>query len=187
MLRRESVTLTAISTPAANSYLWNTGSTTQSILVNTGGNYSCTVYSCQDSIFTSPFHLTINPAPPTPTVIQMGTTLYCSTDTSYSTYQWYADNTLINGATDTSLVISKGGNYNVQVTNIYGCKVAVGINVVLGILKYSPDNNYISLFPNPATSQLTIHTMSFHNEEVTVSIMNVLGGKHTGGKNKVEQ
>jgi uncharacterized repeat protein (TIGR03803 family) len=37
------------------------------------------------------------------------------------------------------------------------------------------NNNNFSIAPNPATDQLTIHTPSFPNETITVSIMNVLG------------
>ncbi len=39
------VKLTATSTPAATSYLWNTGETTQTILVDVSGIYSVTVYA----------------------------------------------------------------------------------------------------------------------------------------------
>jgi len=55
----------------------------------------------------------------------------------------------------------------------------VYINVVNPLLTSTQTVNSktsdITIYPNPATNQLTIHTSSFHNEAVTVSIMNVLG------------
>jgi PKD repeat protein len=121
-------------------------------------------------------YITVNPAPPPPLINQQQNhdTIYCSTDTSYISYQWSLDSMLIAGATDTFLVVSKNGNYNVAVTNRYGCQISVGINIVLGIQNYAVDN-IISLFPNPATNQLNIHSSAFRNEGVVVEVVNLLG------------
>ena len=48
-------------------------------------------------------------------------------------------------------------------------------HMVTGINELMTEDRSIVVYPNPATNQLTIHTSSFHNEAVTVSIMNVLG------------
>jgi hypothetical protein len=125
--------------------------------------------------FTNFIHVFVTP--PTPVITQHHDTLYCSTDPSYSSYQWYDSTTLIPGATDTFLIVTHGGNYNVAVTNEFGCKISVGITIAhnVGINEFSADN-YISLSPNPASTQLTIHTSSSSiNGSATVSIMNVLG------------
>ncbi len=71
--------------------------------------------------------------------------------------------------------ITQSGNYNVQVTNSNGCKIAVGINILPDGFNNFSNEEKTYLFPNPATNQLTVHTSSFHNEGVIVSIMNVLG------------
>ncbi len=60
--------------------------------------------------------------------------------------------------------------FNPVFTNL----IELAATTTTGVNAFST-NNYISLSPNPATNQLTIHTSSFHNEAVTVSIMNVLG------------
>ena len=43
-----------------------------------------------------------------------------------------------------------------------------------GITNYISDN-LITLFPNPATNQLTIRTSSFRNKTITASVINMLG------------
>ncbi len=130
----------------------------------------------KDSLTFTNFITSLTP-PPTPVITQHHDTLFCTTDPSYTSYQWYDSTTLIPGATDTFLIITHGGNYNVAVSNEYGCKISVGINIShdVGINEFSA-NNYISLSPNPASTQLTIHTSFSHiSGSATISIMNVLG------------
>ncbi len=113
----------------------------------------------------------VKAAPPTPTITQAGDTLFSSTDPTYTSYQWYDSTALIPGATDTFLVVTHGGNYNVQVANENGCKVAVGI--VLGIDNLSIDK--FNIYPNPATNQLTISGLSAAGDKKTLEVFNVLG------------
>ena len=52
----------------------------------------------------------------------------------------------------------------------------ISTHKAVGIPAYSIDAASISLYPNPATNQLTIHASGLQNDKaVTVSIMNVLG------------
>ncbi len=114
--------------------------------------------------------------PPTPVITQHHDTLFCTTDTLYASYQWYDSTTLIPGASDTFLIVSHGGNYNVAVTAPNGCQISVGITIAhdVGINEFSI-NNLFSLSPNPASDQLTIHTSSHIRGTAIVSIMNVIG------------
>jgi len=134
------------------------------IAINAGGKDSVTFSN----------YMNVKPAPAAPYITLIGSTLCCNRDLSYASYQWSEGGILIPGATDTFLVVTQSGNYNVEVSNSNGCKIAVGINIVLGIGDYSKDNLF-SLSPNPADNQLTIHTSYMHNETVTVSISNMLG------------
>src|SRR5437588_103464 len=105
------------------------------IAANSGGKDSITFSN----------YINVMPAPPTPSVSQTGNTLYCSTDPAYTSYQWYDSATLIPAATDTFLVITHSGNYNVQVSNGNGCKVGTGINIVLGVnqfMVYPPKDGF---------------------------------------------
>jgi hypothetical protein len=156
----------------------STAQNPQSVCYAAAGIYSVTLIATnaggRDSV-TFINYINVKAAPPTPDIKQHHDTLYCSTDPSYTSYQWYLDSNLISGATDTSLVITIGGNYNVQVSNENGCKIAVGINIVLGIQNYANDNT-ISLSPNPVISSLDIN-LNKNIRDGVLDIYNVMGQK----------
>jgi hypothetical protein len=60
----DSLTLTS---SAADSYLWSTGASTQSITVHTGGDYTVTVDAVCPDIISAPFAVEVIPAPAGPT------------------------------------------------------------------------------------------------------------------------
>jgi D-lyxose ketol-isomerase len=112
------VTLTA---NASSSYLWSTGATSQSIVVNASGSYSVTVTNANGCSATSqPTVVTVNP-PPTPTLTPDGPTTFCNgghvtlTASAGSSYQWTT------GATTQSITVSSGGTYKAYVTDSNGC------------------------------------------------------------------
>ncbi len=156
----------------------STSQNPQGICYNTAGTYNSQLVasnSVGSDTITFINHIKVFVAPLTPVITQHHDTLFCSTDPSYTSYQWYDSSAIIPGATDTFLVVTHGGNYNVGVSNEFGCKISVGINIAhnVGINEFSL-NNYISITPNPATNQLILHT--FHlSGTATVSIINVLG------------
>ena len=115
-------------------------------------------------------------SPPTPVITQHNDTLYCSTDPSYTSYQWYDGSTLIPGATDTILIISHIGNYNVAVHNENDCQISVGINVgSVGFNEFSADNS-IALYPNPVSNELLVSgNWKSETGKVKINILNVLG------------
>ena len=113
-----SVTLTA---PAAASYSWSNGATTQSITVNASGSYSVSVTNANGCSATSAAtSVTVNPLP-TPTITPGGPTTFCAggsvtlTASAASSYLWS------NGATTQSINVTSSGNYSVTVTNANGC------------------------------------------------------------------
>ena len=176
----------------ANSWQWSFPGATpssstlqnpQGICYDTSGTYNATLIA-SNSVGEKDTLKVINlihvlPVPPTPVITQHNDTLFCSTDPSYTSYQWYDSTSIIPGSTNTFLVITHGGNYNVAVTNEYGCRISVGITIILGIQNYAVSNLF-SLSPNPAYTQITIHTSSSHiSGSATVSIMNVLGQEIT--------
>ena len=114
-----SVTLSA---PAGYSYVWNTGATTQSIVVTTSGSYGVTVTDGAGCSATSaPANVNVNALPAVPAVTPSGATTFCeggsvtlSAPNGY-TYQWS------NGATTQSINVTTSGNYSVTITNANGC------------------------------------------------------------------
>lgn len=112
---------------------------------------------------------------PVPLITQRGDSLICSTDPLYSTYQWYFDNQPVPGATDTIFFATQSGNFNVAVTDVNGCSISVGINIVLG-LKGISSAQAVYLFPNPASELLTVFSPAIKsNKQITILIENVLG------------
>ncbi|MEC4048585.1 Ig-like domain-containing protein [Flavobacterium sp. SUN046] len=113
-----SVTLTASS---GSSYLWSNGATTNSINVNTAGNYSVTITDANGCSATSAVKNIIVNALPATSITANGATTFCSggsvtlTASSGSSYLWS------NGATTSSISSTISGNYSVTVTNENGC------------------------------------------------------------------
>ena len=116
-----SVTLTS---SAGTGYLWSTGATTPSIVVNTGGNYSVQVTNaagCQ-SLVSATTVVTVDPLPATPTITAGGPLTFCDggsvtlTSSAGSSYLWS------NGAITQSIDVTASSNYTVQVTNAAGCQ-----------------------------------------------------------------
>lgn len=137
-----SVTLMA---STGTNYLWSNGSTTQSISVNTSGNYTVTVSDASGCSNTSmPITVTVNPLPALPTIISSGPTTFCSGTTVTLTapagfnYLW---NT---GATTRAITVSSTGNYYVTITNTNGCSsispiTTVTVNAVPPVPTIIPD------------------------------------------------
>jgi PKD repeat protein len=147
-----------------------------------GGNYPVTLVvsngNGNDSVTFKNF-INVYPEPPTPLITQMNNdTLRCTTDTSYASYQWYLDSTLIQGATDTFLVITQGGNYNIKVTNKKGCITGVGTNIILGLspASLSQFSAGWQISPDPVKDQFAISNLQLFTESF-IEIYNVLGKK----------
>ncbi|RQO31498.1 hypothetical protein DBR32_05945 [Taibaiella sp. KBW10] len=110
------------------SYLWNTGATTQSITVTSGGTYTATITNTQGCTKTTAGTvITMRPLP----VVNLGAdTIICNNapftlnaGNAGSTYLWST------GATGQTIAPTTTGNYNVTVTNTYTCKGSDTIHV----------------------------------------------------------
>ena len=118
------VTLTASS---GTSYIWSTGAVTQSVQINSSGNYTVQVTTGNCRATSSPIKVTVNPLPVTPVISASCATSFCvggnvtlSTGKAAS-YLWS------NGATTQSIKVTTGGNYTVTVKNSYGCSATSAI------------------------------------------------------------
>ena len=102
--------------------------------------------------------------PPNPDLKQAKDTLFCSSDPSYVSYQWYFDNAQIAGATGLYYVVKQSGNYNVAVTDSNGCTISVGINIVLtGIGSNQPGIQFnLLIYPDPSSDYVFVHSSTFH-------------------------
>jgi gliding motility-associated-like protein len=104
--------------PSGN--LWSTGSTANSITVNTSGNYSVSYTDANNctSLVSNPVMVTIQALAPTPTISASGPTTFCENDSvvltcsQAQTYLWN------NGATTPSITVYSSGTYSVSVTDV---------------------------------------------------------------------
>lgn len=115
------VTLTS---SVANGYLWSTGATTRSIVVNTAGTYSVSAYSGPSCSRTSnAVTTTALTGPATPVISLNGSPQLSSSQpavtlrsTSASSYIWSS------GQTTRSITVTSQGSYRVTVSSSNGCR-----------------------------------------------------------------
>ncbi len=129
-----------------NSYLWNTGSTSQCITARQAGNYYVTITdngNCTAS--SNHLALAVHPQPPVSISVN-GDTLLAYNSLSY---QWYFNGQPIQGATNPLYVATQAGSYTVLVGDANGC-TALSLPVVItatGISEIALGK--ISIYPNP--------------------------------------
>ena len=114
---------------AGSTYLWNTGETTQTIIVSTSGNYSATVTDANGCSSTDDANATIHPNP----TVNLGAdqetcaggTITFDAGNAGSTYLW---NT---GETTQTITVSTSGNYSVTITDANGCSATDDANATI--------------------------------------------------------
>ncbi len=126
----ENVRLTA---SLGDSYLWNTGDTTQSIIINNSGQYFVTVGNTCGMIDISDTMNVLFHSLPTSTVVSSGPNSFCQGDSvilsvsnSTAIYNWS------NGENTQVISINTTGNYVVTVTDTNGCSsTSIPISVIV--------------------------------------------------------
>ncbi|MBN2772776.1 MAG: T9SS type A sorting domain-containing protein [Prolixibacteraceae bacterium] len=119
-------------------------------------------------------NLTVYPQP-VPKVIVKNDTL--TSNAEYYNYQWFDEDGEIIGENSGKLVISKSGNYYLEITDAHGCtgtseKVHVffsGTNI--------PEENTVefSILPNPNNGDFLFRIESSNKKDLTIHIINLLG------------
>ncbi|MDQ2180892.1 hypothetical protein, partial [Marinifilum sp. D714] len=105
------------------------GATTQTITVNTSGNYSVVVTDANGCSATDDVNVTIHPNP----VVNLGLdqetcaggTITLDAGNPGATYLW------LNGETTQDITVSTSGNYSVVVTDANGCSATDDVNVTV--------------------------------------------------------
>ena len=168
----ETQTLTA---PAGFSmYEWNTEETTQSISVMEAGEYAVRVAN-EDGFYSpwsAPVSVTVNAKPATPSVTNNSDTL---TSTAAAAYQWYFNNSLIEGATQQVHIAKNSGLYHVVVANENNCTAAsTPINVtVSSIESMAAANQFMTISPNPSNGSFAINSLL--TQPIAVEIVDAAG------------
>lgn len=119
-------TVTLDAGPGMTSYLWNTGATTQSIVVSTPGTYSVTVTQelcvLSDTIQLSHYPV-LSPNLGPDTSACEGDEVILDAGGGYRSYLWN------NGSTRQTLSVTQSGLYWVQVTDENNCATSDSINI----------------------------------------------------------
>ncbi|MFC2176162.1 gliding motility-associated C-terminal domain-containing protein [Bacteroidota bacterium] len=181
----DTITITSAS---AASYLWNTGETTQSIKVTTGGIYNVYATDANGCSGTSA-DATVDYNPnPDPTIVPDGPTEFCTGGTVNLSTQTFDGYNWSTGASGQTISVSKSGDYTVTVENEFGCTatspeltVTVHENPIVGISTNGPtqfcqgDSVVLTAtegasyeWSNGATTQsITVYTSGSFTVEVT--------------------
>jgi hypothetical protein len=136
------------SSPAC-AYLWSNGATTQTLSVNSAGNYSITITNQDGCIATSlPTQVTVFPSPPVPTITQVENVLI---STAGAGNQWYFNGNPIAGQTGQVLTPTQNGLFSVMIMDGNGCtSMSAPYNFIFVGLENSLKTLVMNVFPNPS-------------------------------------
>ncbi len=154
------------------------GATADTYIANKTGMYAVTTNSACGSVTSGPVSVTVNKNP-NAGITAIGPTTFCPGGSVTLTeapiagcvYQWYKGGTPIVGATGLNYVATTSGNYRCGVTKVAtGCyknsnAIAVSATCKEGIL----NDNELIIFPNPATSFITLETTNANLKTITIT------------------
>lgn len=165
----DSVLLTA---SGSGPYLWTTGDTTQSIVVNVAGNYQVQeASSACSSMYSAPANFTNHAV----TVPVISYNFPDFTSSPGITYQWYMNGNLISGATSQTFTPTSNGTYEVEVTDANGCTAMSSQYLLTDVGIANPHvDSELSLQPNPASANVLV-TVSGAQECNEVHLHDVMG------------
>lgn len=163
----EEVVLTAAGSGA---FTWSPGGeTTQSITVSPASSETYTV-TINNSCGSATDDVTVDVNTPTEPVISDNGGVLVST--SASTYQWYVDGVLINGATEQEHTPASQGNYTVVITDANGCSATSEDYLYITIGINNTADAAFNLYPNPNHG---VFTISGNKQIEEIVIYNMLG------------
>lgn len=165
--------------PGYFSYLWNTGSTTQTVNIIETGSYYVFVLDgngCIDSsMVASPIDVTV--WDPNPMVTQSGDMLTCTNANDFASVQWYWNGNPIPGATSETFTVDTSGNYTVCVIDNEGCEdcsINFEMTCCVGI-EEANFNGVVNVYPNPNNGEITLEVEMQNEAELTVGLYDMVG------------
>lgn len=105
----------------STTYLWSTGETTQTIVVNSSGTFDVQVTNSCGTVTSNQAVITIIPLPPVPVVTANGPTTFCQGGSVTLSSSALNGNIWSNGETTQSILVTQSGNYSVSVVGANGC------------------------------------------------------------------
>jgi hypothetical protein len=168
-----SVTLTS---PSSSGNLWSNGATTQSITVNTSGNYSLTVSNSQGCPSVSQtIQVNVTPLPSAPVISSTGNTTFCSNGSVTLSSNLSGNLIWSNSQTTQSIVVNSSGIYTAQITS-NGCTSLPSNSIQVTVIP-NPNNSVTASGPttvcqgNPVTLNAVSsvgNTYQWYNNNVLI-------------------
>jgi hypothetical protein len=142
--------------------------------IGAGANHTIILAGEKTACLPNPITVTVNPIPEAQ-ISAIETGLFASA--GGTTYQWYYNGIAIPTGTQQILPTTSNGNYQVAITNQFGCTTFspvysfnVGIATVMG------NNPYLKFYPNPTSGTLYFSFDNMLNKTIgKVSVLNILG------------
>lgn len=155
------VKLTANLAPGYN-YQWSKdgnllpGDTNRVITVTQSGSYTVEIFDGFCPGVSSATIVNVHPVPVAVVSLSGGNVL--SVSGSYSSYQWYRNGAVIDGATSTTHTADRDGFYAVVVSDNIGCNATSNVYHLssLGLNSIATNGGNILIYPNPATELVNV-------------------------------
>ena len=165
-------------TGADLSYQWYrdeqaiSGAVSSTLLANRTGNYTVQVANGCLPVRSAAVAVAVQSAQ-VPVITATGFTL---TSNATGTIQWLLNGIPIPGATGPTFTVVQSGRYSVR-GSVNGCGEAISADVVLTILatELAPQDETISVYPNPATRQVTVSVAGVAPYSSTIRLTDVRG------------
>lgn len=168
-----------VTSSAADSYLWSTGETTQSIEVTNTAAVSVTVTNANACNGVGQSATTNIAFTPTPTAVGSFTTTgnvvtFTNTSSDATAYSWDFGDFTNSSATAPTHAFAANGAYTVVLTAINGnCTDTVAFEIAIEVGVVENNNLTFEVSPNPANAQIIV---AFENQaESTILILDAMG------------
>ena len=128
------------------------------------------MYGCDSTVVST---LVVHSLPSVPAIVFAGGVL--SMDSTFISYQWIRNDTIITGAMSFTFMPVKNGTYKVMVTDSFGCvATSNGLNVLLGISGVNAVSG-IDIYPNPSTGTVFIEVNTLSGMDTRLEVSDLLG------------
>jgi hypothetical protein len=170
--------------PAGYNYIWSNGDTSQTTTIRNAGDYSLRVRSgsCTSEVSSS-ILVTILPAPAQPSISYIGWDTLDAGVTANS-YIWNYNNNLISGS-GRRIAVRGPGTYVVTGIGNRSCRSQLSAPFVVNTTP-SPKQLGISVYPNPASKQVsisagfnTIKSVAFYSTDGKLLLVQSVSGNST--------
>lgn len=160
-------------TGAGGLYTWNNGDTGSYTFATNAGGYWLTVTDANGCTAVSG-HINIYVYPvPSVSIIVRGDTL---ASFNAASYQWFLNDSAIQGATSPVLIANQQGDYSVQVTDTNGCQArSTDVQVLVSGVQNLFENNILDVYPDPFSNTIFLRVSAADIHVEAIEIYDELG------------